>query len=95
MAELLPTPPAGSIGFHKKLVAVTAAALAVALVPVAVPAPTSASSPPAERVSVIVREVEGPAAAPEALVENLGGRVGRWSGKSWSGNAWSSATWGP
>ena len=75
MAELLPIPPAGSIGFHKKLVAITAAALAVALLPDA--GAGSGSAPAPATRSVIVREVPGAHGIPEAFVRDVGGRVGR------------------
>jgi serine protease AprX len=73
MAELLPLPPAGPRCLHKGLLAATAAALAVALLPGA----SSPSVAAPERISVIVRETPGAGDTPEALVEDLGGRVGR------------------
>jgi hypothetical protein len=72
MAELLPLPPAGPRCLHKGLLAATAAALAVALLPGA----SSPSVAAPERISVIVRENPGAGDTPEALVEDLGAGLG-------------------
>jgi hypothetical protein len=77
MAELLPTAPPGSMGFHRRLLVATAAALAVAMVPAVAPTPAPDVPPAPTRVSVIIRELPGAGRGPELLVKELGGTVVR------------------